>query len=105
MESIVKADIFFFVTTIALVLFSVAFLILLYYIIRIIRNAAYISRLIVSETEQIKSDVSEARAYVREEAVKMGYFIGFIKALMKEPKTALAAKKKRATKPKKDSVE
>ena len=82
MEDIVKADIFFFVSTVSLVFITVAFLIALYFVIRILREAAHISRVIKEETEQIRGDVADARMYMREEAIKFRYFMGFLKAFM-----------------------
>jgi hypothetical protein len=61
MEGILRADVFFVVTTVVVVLVGAAILTALYYAIRILRNAQHISQEISEETEAIIEDVDMVR--------------------------------------------
>ncbi len=67
METLLKADIFFFVTTIAVIFFIV----LLIYLILILKNIFHISKLVKKESENVVKDISDLRGSVREEAGKL----------------------------------
>jgi hypothetical protein len=95
MDDILKADIFFFITTISITLVTIGLLIIFYYVVRIMREATDISRMVREETEEIRNDVREARLYIREEVVKLKYILGFIRSFMKESKETLRKHRKR----------
>lgn len=67
MDTLLKADVFFFITTIALVLITVAVLIAVVYLIKLLRDLSAISRKIKEEGEEIIRDISEARRRVERE--------------------------------------
>ena len=62
MSSLIHADIFFFVTTIFVVIVAIVFIVLLVYAIISIRTLFRISKTIETETNKIVSDVEELRA-------------------------------------------
>lgn len=69
-ESLIHADIFFFISTISLVVLTVAAAIALFYLIRILRNARDISDTIKSESGEIVADSKRLRAALRDEGLK-----------------------------------
>ncbi len=71
METVLKADIFFFVTTLMVLVLSVVFVVALIYLIRILRNIFYISKIVRKESDETAKDFSELRHSLREEASKL----------------------------------
>lgn len=62
MESVLKADIFFFVTTIAVTLLTIGGIIIIFYIWRIVRNMKDISDRLRDQTEKVSEDIDKIRA-------------------------------------------
>lgn len=65
MTELVHADIFFFITSIAVVVISILMVIALIYVIRIIKDLSHISDLARKESEEIAKDVKEFREDIR----------------------------------------
>lgn len=68
METFLKADIFFFVTTVIAVLFAVLGIVGVYYVIKILRDVSYLSQRAREEGDKIINSVDE----IREEISKGG---------------------------------
>ena len=83
MQSLIHADIFFFVTTVALILISICLTIALIYIIRILRNIFEVSNTVKSEGAEIISDIREISTNLREKTSGVGFGVGlsFLKRL------------------------
>ncbi len=71
METILKADIFFFVTTIVVLVLAVVSVVALIYLIRILKNVFYISKVVKRESDETAKDLSDLRRSLREEASKL----------------------------------
>jgi predicted RNase H-related nuclease YkuK (DUF458 family) len=69
-ESLVHADIFFFVSTMALVVISIGIGIALFYAIRILRTVRDIAEKVQEESEQAISDLRKLRHELRDEGMK-----------------------------------
>jgi hypothetical protein len=67
MEQFVKADIFFFITTLAVVVTSIVLTIAFVFIIQILRDVRYITKRIRKETDGLLEDVHDARNFVKKE--------------------------------------
>lgn len=63
METLIKADIFFFITTICIVLITIGLLILLYYVIRSARRIDLLTEKIEAKIDTV---VLEAREEIKE---------------------------------------
>lgn len=85
MESILKSDIFFFVTTIVVAALGIALAIAIIYLIRILRDVKEISKEVKDETKQIVSDVSTFRNDIKSGATA-GRVVKSIGALFKRRK-------------------
>jgi predicted Holliday junction resolvase-like endonuclease len=68
MQTLIHADIFFFVTTIVIVLVAIVFIIVLIYIAIILADIRELSRTIKKEGAEIVEDVHVFRQEVKEEA-------------------------------------
>jgi Na+-transporting NADH:ubiquinone oxidoreductase subunit NqrC len=68
MQTLIHADIFFFVTTIAVILVAFVAVIILIYIVIILKDIRELSRTIKKEGEEIIQDVHIFREEVKEEA-------------------------------------
>lgn len=71
MESFIKADIFFFVTTIAVVCVSAAIIVISVRLSRILKQVLKISEKAREEADHIVRDVRELRGAIREEGAKL----------------------------------
>lgn len=61
MGNLLKADIFFFVTTIAVVLLTIGGIIIIFYIFRIVRNVSDVTDRLRDQTTKITEDLDELR--------------------------------------------
>ncbi len=66
MEAVVKADIFFFVTTIAVVMFTIFGIIIGVYVIRILREVEHMARVAREEVDSVVEDIQEISADVKD---------------------------------------
>lgn len=65
-ESVIKADIFFVITTIAVVLVTLFFLVALFYFIRIVRNFYKISKILKNYADDANSGLREPGEQIRQ---------------------------------------
>jgi hypothetical protein len=78
MNTLIHADVFFFVTTIALIVVAVGVVIIIVYVIRILRDVAAMSRTIKKETEVVLGDIELLRTSVKNNGFKFRYLGTFI---------------------------
>lgn len=67
METLIQADIFFFITSISVVLATIAIGVISFYVVRILRDVKDITREARREVQHIVEDVSELREDLKEE--------------------------------------
>lgn len=75
-ESFIHADIFFFISTIAVVLVSIGAIVALFYVIRILRDVREVSDKVKEESGEIMGDLKKLRANLRDEGVKWKHVVG-----------------------------
>ncbi len=66
MTEVLKANVFFFVTAVAVVGLSLTFMVALVYIIRILRDLKQISAVLRSQAHLVSEDVNELRRKLKE---------------------------------------
>lgn len=81
METIMKSEIFFFITSIAVVILTILIGIVAAYLIRILRNVDDISAKAKEEAALIKEDVADLRQNIRDEGIKVKSFVNFFNKL------------------------
>ncbi len=79
MEEFMKADIFFFITSIAVVLVTIGSVVALYYIIRILRNIREVTERMDEGSKVLAEDLSELRGTIKREGFVWGHIFGFLK--------------------------
>ena len=77
-ESLIHADVFFFISTIALVGISIGICIALYYLIHILRNVREVSDKVKAEGTEIIADLKRVRLALKEEGMKWKYMIDMV---------------------------
>ena len=87
MQSLIQANIFFFITSIAVILVTILAVVILMYIVLVLKDFRGISSKIREETDLIAMDINEARAHIRKEGVKAGFVFNFFKQLFKKQKS------------------
>ena len=71
MKNIIHADIFFFITSIFVVILTICLIIAMYYVARILRDMKHISRNVSEEGDKILDDIDNMREKVKEEGTKV----------------------------------
>lgn len=66
MEEVLQANIFFFITSAAVVVFTTLVCVAIYYVIRILKTVGKIVERIDSGSETIAEDISQLRSYIAE---------------------------------------
>lgn len=79
-ESLIHADVFFFISTIALVVISIGLCIVLYYVWGIARNIRDISDRVAEESDEIIDDMRRLRMSLRDEGVKWRHVLSLVRA-------------------------
>lgn len=75
MQNLVQADIFFFITSIVVVILGTATIIASVYIMRILHSVRYIVNKIKEESDHVSDDIAELRGRVKEGGVKFSSII------------------------------
>jgi predicted Holliday junction resolvase-like endonuclease len=92
MESVAKSDVFFFVTTVAVIVVTLVIVVALAYIIRIASDIKYISTRAKQETDEIVDDLKSARETLKEKGRTIStilsslWFLGIKKKPKKDSK-------------------
>ncbi len=81
MNEFLKLDVFFFVTTIAVVILTLLLAVLIVYIIKISKDIKYITKKARGEADLIANDLSDLRQNVKDHGAKMKYFLSFFNNL------------------------
>lgn len=82
MDSILKSDIFFFITGAVVIAIGIGAVIAFFYVINILRDVKEVSKTVKNETREIAQDISTMRTSVKNGKAVSGIF-GFIKRLFK----------------------
>ncbi len=94
MNSLIHADIFFFVTTIVVVLVGIVIAVSAVYAIRILKDVSDVVRKVRDEADRVTADIGSLRATIREEGQKFTHVSEFITNFMRAKKTRRERKKK-----------
>jgi len=68
MDTLVKADIFFFITAVSVIVLTALLIVSLVYISRILKNVLFISRKAKEETEKLSNDVESVRRRIKKDS-------------------------------------
>lgn len=87
MDTLIHADIFFFVTTIAVVVVGIAFTIALVYLIQILSDIKKVTGQVQEEAVLVREDIKTLRAQVKVEGLKLQQLTSFFKHIVKHKVT------------------
>lgn len=71
METLIQADIFFFITSIFVVVLAAGCAVALYFIIPILKDLRYLSEMARKEGDKLAGDIDALRGAVKEEGVRV----------------------------------
>ena len=77
MGTLIHADIFFFVTTIAVIIVSVAFAVVAYYLVGVLHRVRDIADEIKAETALVRDDIHHARMRVKAGGLRLAHLLNF----------------------------
>ncbi len=95
MTDFLKMDIFFVVTTVAVLVISLLLVFVLIRVLRILKSVENISNLVGEEGEKLREDIAQVRESVKTEGVRIKHLIGLLGLGASFKKRA--GKKKKAT--------
>ncbi len=84
MDSFIKLDIFFFITTISVLALSVAVIVVLIYLIKILRDLKYISQKVKVESDEIIKDIEIIRTETKAKGLRFLDVISFMFSFFKK---------------------
>lgn len=93
MENIVKADIFFFITSIAVTVFTVGVVVIAVYVVRILRDMKHISKKVSEEGDKIIGDVEYLREVAKAKSIKIKNVADFFFGIFMRGKRRVRTKK------------
>ncbi len=92
MDSLIHADVFFFITTVVVVIVGFILSVALVYAVRIFKDVSEISKKVRQETEKVTHDISSLRQAIREEGAKLSHITDFFSSFMKSKKSRRSKK-------------
>jgi hypothetical protein len=87
MDTLIHADIFFFVTTIVVVIVGIALTVALVYLVKVLSDVKAITKQVKEETILLREDIGELRGDIKKEGFRAERFFMFIKNLFKKTNT------------------
>lgn len=85
MNDFLKMDIFFFMTTLVVTFLGIFGVVALYYVIRILKNIEHLSNIAIEEANEIRDDIAEVRAKVRDEGLRFRGVLDFFSGMLTRP--------------------
>lgn len=77
MDTLIHADIFFFVTTIAVVVVAAVFTVALFYLVAVLRQVRDIASEIKEEAKLMRADIGDARTRIKTEGFRLKHLFDF----------------------------
>jgi hypothetical protein len=87
MNTLVHADIFFFVTTFAVVVVAIVLTIALVYLAKVLSDVKEITKQVKEETILFREDIGGLRGDIKKEGFRVERFMLFVRNLFKKKKT------------------
>lgn len=87
MDTLIHADIFFFVTTIAVVVVAAVFTVALIYLIKILRDVKEVTQKVREEASMIHEDIQNLRAEIKKEGFRLEGLLSFFRNIFKQKRS------------------
>ncbi len=82
MDELIHADIFFFITAIAVVIISIGMAVVLYFIINILRDVRVVAKKVRKASDELEQDFEVLRSSVKEEGVRVKTIVELVLAFI-----------------------
>jgi hypothetical protein len=86
MDTLIHADIFFFVTTVVVIVVGIALTVALIYLANVLSDIKEITKQVKEETILFREDIGELRGDIKKEGFRIERFMAFLKNLFKKTK-------------------
>ena len=83
MDTLIHADIFFFVTTIAVMVVAAAFTVVLIYLVKVLRDVKSITEQVREEAVLFREDVKDLRGEIRKDGFRIERLFAILRAMTK----------------------
>lgn len=83
MNEFIQMDIFFFITSVAVVLLTIGAMVVLWQFSRILKNVEHVSEQVALESDSIRADLLQMRASIRKGNGKMQSVFKFLGRILK----------------------
>jgi hypothetical protein len=93
MDTLIHADVFFFITTIAVVVVATALTIALIYLAKVLSDLKKITEQVRDETVLFRGDLSDLRSNIKQEGFKLYQLADFATGLFQRKKPSRSKKK------------
>lgn len=87
MNTLIHADIFFFVTTVVVIVVGIAFTVALIYLTKVLSDIKEITKQVKEETILFREDVAGLRNDIKKEGFRAEHFLMFVKNFFKKTNT------------------
>lgn len=77
MDSVLKSEVFFFITTIAVGVFTIVGVVIAIYFIKILRNIHIVSTVISRQCEEVSHDIDSLRAKIKQDGQSLSQLLRF----------------------------
>ena len=77
MNSLIKSDVFFFITSIAVVVLTILLCVLIFYLIKVSKDIKYISQKAKSEADNVVKDIQNLRDGVKQQGQNLKNLLNF----------------------------
>jgi type II secretory pathway pseudopilin PulG len=93
MDTLIHADIFFFITTIAVAIVTVALVVVAFYLVGFLRRARDIAENVKQEAVLLREDIHGARTRVKAGGLRLAHLLDFFSEMRKRNKAKSRGRK------------
>lgn len=93
MDTLIHADIFFFVTTIAVIVVGIALVVLIAYLVKVLRSVRKITDMIGDETVLLRRDIGDLRNEIRARGARVAGTVDWFERFFGGTKKSRSKKK------------
>ena len=95
MSDVLQSDIFFFITSVAVIFITIAVLIILMYVVNILRDISKFFSALSKGTEELTQDMHQVRMKLQDSGVWTGFLLSIVTAVAGFSQRAKARKEKK----------
>ncbi len=86
METLIKADIFFFVSTFAVAIVAICAGIVTFYVVRILKDVKHVSEALSRESDKVAEDIDAIRSTIKEKSHMVGGLLSAVSGAWRRKK-------------------